>query len=34
MLAGAISSAVMNPLAADIDDDTLRARLTDLEAGG
>lgn len=30
MLAGAISSAVMNPLAADIDDDTLRARLTDL----
>jgi AcrR family transcriptional regulator len=30
MLAGAIGSAVMNPLVADIDDDTLRTRLTDL----
>jgi len=30
MLSGAISSAVMNPLVADIDDDTLRTRLTDL----
>lgn len=30
MLSGAISSAVMNPMVADIDDDTLRVRLTDL----
>jgi AcrR family transcriptional regulator len=30
MLSGAISSGVMHPLVADIDDDTLRARLTDL----
>ncbi|HTU05662.1 MAG TPA: TetR/AcrR family transcriptional regulator [Mycobacterium sp.] len=30
MFSGAISSAVMNPLVADIDDDTLRDRLTDL----
>lgn len=30
MLSGAISSAVMHPLLADVDDDTLRARLTDL----
>ncbi|HTX98263.1 MAG TPA: helix-turn-helix domain-containing protein [Mycobacterium sp.] len=43
MFSGAISSAVMHPLVADIDDDTLVARLTDLsrrllglhqEAGG
>jgi hypothetical protein len=30
MLAGAISTAVMHPLIADIDDDTLRAKLIDL----
>ena len=30
MLSGAISSAVMHPLVADVDDDTLRTRLTDL----
>jgi AcrR family transcriptional regulator len=30
MLSGAISSAVMHPLLADVDDDTLRTRLTDL----
>ncbi len=30
MFSGAISSAVMHPLVADIDDDTLLARLTDL----
>jgi AcrR family transcriptional regulator len=29
MLSGAISSAVMHPLVGDIDDDTLRAKLTD-----
>jgi AcrR family transcriptional regulator len=30
MLSGAISAAVMHPLIADVDDDTLRARLVDL----
>jgi AcrR family transcriptional regulator len=30
MLSGAISSAVMHPLVADVDDDILRARLTEL----
>lgn len=30
MLSGAISAAVMHPLVADIDDDTLRRKLTDL----
>ncbi len=30
MFSGAVSSAVMHPLVADIDDDTLRIRLTDL----
>lgn len=30
MFSGAVSSAVMHPLVADIDDDTLRTRLTDL----
>ena len=30
MFSGAISSAVMHPLVADIDDETLLARLTDL----
>jgi hypothetical protein len=29
MLSGAISSAVMHPLVGDIDDDTLRAKLTE-----
>ena len=30
MLSGAISSAVMHPLVADVDDDTLRTKLTDM----
>jgi hypothetical protein len=30
MLSGAISSAVMHPLIADVDDETLRTRLTDI----
>ncbi len=30
MFSGAISTAVMHPLVADIDDDTLLARLTDM----
>ena len=30
MLSGAISSAVMHPLVGDVDDDTLRAKLTDI----
>jgi AcrR family transcriptional regulator len=30
MLSGAISSAVMHPLLADVDDETLRTRLTDV----
>ena len=30
MLSGAISTAVMHPLVGDIDDDTLRTKLTDM----
>jgi hypothetical protein len=30
MLSGAISSGVMHPLVADVDDDTLRTKMTDM----